>query len=274
MPRNEKIVCLFPQPPTVPAINQNVNCIAPHLARIQGGVKLANSWVRLWIDMPTDPKWRAIARVSGQPISLVISVFVYLMTEAGNAVKRGETQCNARNAIETYATALDEKEESVEAVLDAMQGRVLDGAILIGWEKRQPKREDSSTARVKKYRETQCNAEKRNVTLDKDKDTDKNKDLNPSVTDISFGQFWEAYPKKRGKGAAERAWKKIRKPTELLPEILGAIASQKNADQWTRDGGQYIPNPATWLNERRWEDELEQSAPKYNPMMLGDRVVR
>ena len=37
--------------------------------------------------------------------------------------------------------------------------------------------------------------------------------------------------------------------------LLDAVEAQKRSPQWTRDGGQFIPYPATWLNQRRWEDE-------------------
>lgn len=126
---------------------------------------MPNLWLRLWTDMPTDPKWRTIARVSGQSISVVQAVYLQLLVSGSNAEKRGVTQCNA----EDIASALDETSECVEAVLAAMQGRVLEGVALTGWEKRQPKREDNSENRVKEWRErnvTQCNALKRTETLD------------------------------------------------------------------------------------------------------------
>ena len=44
-------------------------------------------WVRLWHDMPTDPKWRTIARKSGQPLPCVIALFNLIMVNAsGNAL--------------------------------------------------------------------------------------------------------------------------------------------------------------------------------------------
>lgn len=101
---------------------------------------MANQLVRLWIDMPNDPKWRTISRISKQPISLVISLFVHLMCDAANAEKRGVTRCDA----EDLASALDVEKEQIEATLNAMNGRVLDGHKLIGWDKRQPLREDNS----------------------------------------------------------------------------------------------------------------------------------
>ncbi len=73
----------------------------------------------------------------------------------------------------------------------------------------------------------------------------------------SFKLFWTAYPKKRSKGAAQKAWAKVRPDSSLLAAILEAIAAQKRSEAWQKQGGQYIPYPATWLNARGWEDEME-----------------
>lgn len=70
-----------------------------------------------------------------------------------------------------------------------------------------------------------------------------------------FLAFWAAYPKKVGKGAAAKAFGKVKGAKQLLPAMLAAIEAQAKSDQWHRDNGQYIPNPSTWLNQRRWEDE-------------------
>ena len=67
-----------------------------------------------------------------------------------------------------------------------------------------------------------------------------------------FDRFWAAYPRKVGKGAAERSFERIRPDAALLDRMLRAIESQRQSDTWQRG---YIPNPATWLNQRRWEDE-------------------
>jgi hypothetical protein len=67
-----------------------------------------------------------------------------------------------------------------------------------------------------------------------------------------FDLFWSEYPRKTGKGAAYKAWKKINPP---LAACLQSLEWQKRSDQWTRDRGQYIPHPATWINQSRWEDE-------------------
>jgi hypothetical protein len=73
--------------------------------------------------------------------------------------------------------------------------------------------------------------------------------------DARFNAFWKAYPRKVGKDAARKAFDK-RKPDDVLTEaFIRAIESQSRGEAWRKDGGQYIPHPATWLNEGRWMDE-------------------
>ena len=77
--------------------------------------------------------------------------------------------------------------------------------------------------------------------------------------DTAFEIFWAAYPKKKGKKQAIRAWEKIKpSPTIAEAEKLAQIVSlQARTPQWTKDSGEFIPLPATWLNNERWNDELE-----------------
>ena len=68
-----------------------------------------------------------------------------------------------------------------------------------------------------------------------------------------FQKFWDAYPKKDGKKDAITAWAKVKEPIET---ILLAIEKRRNTDGWTKSNGQFVPLPATWLNGKRWEDQL------------------
>lgn len=90
-------------------------------------------------------------------------------------------------------------------------------------------------------------------------ESNPNQNQNPNTTarargDGAFDRFWVEYPKKVGKGQAQKAFSKVSVPVETLIE---AVQRQRNSVQWQKDGGQYIPNPATWLNQRRWEDDLD-----------------
>lgn len=81
-----------------------------------------------------------------------------------------------------------------------------------------------------------------------------------NASSIEFASFWSAYPRKTGKKAALKAWLAAKdKPS--IEAILASIALQKKCDQWVKDGGKFIPHPATWLNQGRWGD-MPIEAPK------------
>jgi len=130
------------------------------------------NWVRLWDDMPDDPKWRLIARKSGASEAEVIAVFVRMMTLAGRSEDRGSI---AGWDDEVEAAALGVDEETVAKIREHMEGRVIEGGRLRGWEKRQPSREDNSSDRVRAFRErkqsmkrseTHCNAPEADTEAD------------------------------------------------------------------------------------------------------------
>lgn len=75
----------------------------------------------------------------------------------------------------------------------------------------------------------------------------------------AFDIFWNAYPKKLAKGDTQKAWKKLKVDSSLLDTILMAIEKQKQSTDWQKEEGKFIPYPATWLNGRRWEDEISSS---------------
>jgi hypothetical protein len=71
-----------------------------------------------------------------------------------------------------------------------------------------------------------------------------------------FETFYSAYPRKIGRTAAEKAWEKAAKNgLPPIEDILKAIETQRKSKQWGDE--QFIPHPATWLNQGRWEDEVE-----------------
>jgi len=81
----------------------------------------------------------------------------------------------------------------------------------------------------------------------------------PASDSPLFDQFWMAYPRKVAKATAQKAWVKIGPEEQLVGDILNALEQQKTSHAWQKDGGAYIPHPATWLNGRRWEDEVGHS---------------
>jgi len=85
-----------------------------------------------------------------------------------------------------------------------------------------------------------------------------------------FLRFWKAYPRKVNKGTAAKAWKK--RGDASLETILAALETAKGSRQWLKDGGDFIPHPATWLNARGWEDEPDEAEP-YIPLSKRPKVA-
>lgn len=79
----------------------------------------------------------------------------------------------------------------------------------------------------------------------------------PKGADARFEEFWKAYPSKVGKDAARKAFEKRKPDAALLASMLSAIEAQKASPKWLKDKGEFIPNPATWLNQGRWQDGAE-----------------
>ena len=88
-------------------------------------------------------------------------------------------------------------------------------------------------------------------------DTDTGPVIPRTRKGIGFDEFWKAYPKKVGKQEAKRAWEKQNGNMPELPTVISKINELKTSEQWTKQNGQFIPNPATWLNRGGWDDEVK-----------------
>jgi len=81
----------------------------------------------------------------------------------------------------------------------------------------------------------------------------KNKRIKEYTSD--FLQFYDAYPKHIGREPAWKAWQKLNGSRPNLSTLITKINEMKKSEDWTKDNGKFIPHPATWLNQKRWEDE-------------------
>ena len=84
------------------------------------------------------------------------------------------------------------------------------------------------------------------------------------VSDERFDLFWKAYPRHVAKQNAVRAFSKLNPNDDLFQTILKDIEARKKTNAWSKEGGQFIPHPATYLNGRRWEDEMPKPSPPVN----------
>jgi hypothetical protein len=88
------------------------------------------------------------------------------------------------------------------------------------------------------------------------------------MADHDFELFWQAYPRRIAKGDARKAFAQAMRVT-TIEEILMALAWQVHQPAWTRDNGDYIPHPASYLRAERWTDEPYEN-PKRSPAAVAE----
>lgn len=76
----------------------------------------------------------------------------------------------------------------------------------------------------------------------------------------AFEDFWALYPKKKSKGRAKTAWEKLKPSEETIRAIMEKLPLLIASEDWKKEGGQYIPYPASWLNAEGWNDEVRVSS--------------
>nr|DAE68722.1 MAG TPA: Protein of unknown function (DUF1376) [Caudoviricetes sp.]DAP65881.1 MAG TPA: Protein of unknown function (DUF1376) [Caudoviricetes sp.]DAY69519.1 MAG TPA: Protein of unknown function (DUF1376) [Caudoviricetes sp.] len=108
-----------------------------------------------------------------------------------------------------------------------------------------------------------------NKNIIKNKDRDKGvigeEEEETKILDMwetQFNDFYSLYPKKVKKQDVKKWFQKNKPSNELFSSMLYSLEQFRASKEWQKDGGQFIPYPSTWLNQKRWEDEgIEQMRP-------------
>lgn len=82
----------------------------------------------------------------------------------------------------------------------------------------------------------------------------KARDMN---SDEGFTEFWAAFPRKKSKGDARKAWKQTESIRPPLEKLLKAVIVARAAEDWRKDAGKWVPYPASWLRAEGWDDVHE-----------------
>ena len=253
-------------------------------------------WVRIATDIFDSPK---IKYIKAQPKGeTMILLWFWLIARAGKCNAQGRVWISegVTYSSDMIAAEIGAKTPTVVQGLALMEKlgmieRTAGGGIeLINWEEHQnivgmERIREQTRERVKRCRErnaesAQCNADcnvtsNGNVTPCNETEEEIDKDIEKeyclrntrkrAAGALQFADFWEAYPKKVGKQEAEKAFRKAFPAGDEHNVTIPAIERHKRSAQWTKDGGQFIPNPATWLNQKRWEDELTPATAAPSP---------
>lgn len=244
-------------------------------------------WFRWHHGSVTDPKFQLVARKACVRLPDVLAVWAFVLEKASASEERGNfgvIDCEAVDCL----FGLDEGQTALILEHMGVRGLVQEGRIA-AWEKRQPKRErdaDNSTDRTRAYRERQkqqgddkashvtpCDATERQKNARGEERREEEIPPKPPKGEEpeGFAAFWAAWPntdRKQAKGKCLEAWKKASAERDAAV-IVAHVETLKACQTWTKDGGQYIPAPLVYLNQRRWEGAEDQAA-SLNGVLPGD----
>lgn len=235
-------------------------------------------WVRLYNATANDPNWRMIAADTGLPVHAVLAAWTAMLCHASEATPRGTL---AGWMDKRAAAILDLKPADLTAIREAMQGVILDGDKLLNWDQEQYE-SDTSAERTRVYRERKKQRDS-NVTPPSRNDNVTSRDgevTSPPLRatdnryqnkepplrgvnarervrgdDPDFETWWSAYPHKVGKGAARKAFQAARRKAPF-GDLFQAV--QRYEAQLKQTNASPPCNPATWLNQERWNDQPMQ----------------
>lgn len=232
-------------------------------------------WIKLYTDIFNNRKIKQIKKMPEGKSLLII--WLHLLCLAGSTNDNGLVYFSKDIPYteEMLAVEFEEDVRIVRLALDVFKKfnmiAVVDNFLLVSnWEKYQnveslERIREQTRKRVAKHRAKQkALVDSSNVTVTLrnaiDKDIDKDIDNiyidHPKTTDIDllFDKFWSNYPRKVARAKAYDAFKKLKPTEELVDKMIEALDKYKQLPQWQDKN--YIPHPTTWLNQKRWEDEI------------------
>jgi hypothetical protein len=229
-------------------------------------------WFKLYIEIMDDPK---LSYFTGDQFRILI----YLMCLARESDEPGLIKLTPTEIAWRVRRPIEEVEDTIKICQQGAKPIIKlvdDGMILVKFLERQYEKPSDTPQATRERKQKQRDKEKCHADVtpshaidtdtdtdqDTDKEVDQKKDLGEQPTraktlNQSFDEFWKVYPKKRSKGQAEKTWSKIKPDEQLLTVIIDALKRAKTSVEWTKEGGNFIPHPATWLNAKGWEDEYQ-----------------
>jgi hypothetical protein len=165
------------------------------------------------------------------------------------------------------------REETMIATTKATAGMLI---TVLNYNKYQdPENYEGNDERTTKATRRQREGNAFNIQECKNVKNEKNeKNTNPPIApQDDFSVFWQEYPKKVGKMDALKAWGKLNGTRPAIEIILKSIEAQKQSHGWQKENGQFIPNPATWLNRGQWEDETEVTQSHQPPKSIYKEII-
>jgi len=226
---------------------------------------MANPWFRMYAEFATDPKVQMLSESDQRRLTMLFCL------RCNDLVTLHDTEV-------CFLLRVKSSDWQQTKALFIERGFINDCNEIVNWDKRQFK-SDTSKDRVNAYRDRKKQSSNNIVTLHERKSnaldteqiqnrTEQNKEKKDNKGKLNyesypeFIEFWNAYPNKDAKYKALESWV-IHKPP--IQEILNALVWQTQSKKWQEKEGAFVPMAATYLNQKRWQDERSAIPSEGNP---------
>jgi len=227
---------------------------------------MAGDWIKVELVTPDKPEIHRMAGIleisAEQVLGGLIRIWIWADQQSltGNALSVTEKTLNRISGVTDIAGAMRD--------VGWLHGK--DGVFTLPHFDRHngqtAKKRALTNKRVETHRKRESNAASVTSALPEKRRKEVQTPLVNKLT--GFDRFWPAYPRKVAKAAAEKAW--ANHANGNIDAIMAALETAKQSAQWQKDGGQYIPHPATWLNGKRWNDQHPTTESLgYDPAILA-----
>lgn len=224
-------------------------------------------WFKAHNEALTDPKLKWVARQLEVELPTAIGWWMCLLSMASASPQRGKLMLTDTEpyTVEDIACNVTCNVSVTIGVLQVFQKAGLlaqkQGVFNVpNWDKRQ------GNAKPGAQRTRECRERKRledvtlqqrycnGIELELDIDSTPISPKGESV-DANFTAWYKAYPKKKKPLDAQKAWGQTKGKRPPLSDMLAALEWQRTSFEWTKNGGQFIPWPASYLRAGSWAEE-------------------
>ena len=206
--------------------------------------KIQDNWIwdnplylKCWIDMLMRASIKSSSMlINNQIVNINRGEIVFSQNNFANRNKM------SRQQLRTFLKKLEKTN-----MIEVKSNQLLTHLIIVGYQ------------RYNDYKSTKSQPTNNHIIRKKESKNKENKD---------FDLFWEHYPKKVAKKKVQDKFNSNNYPIDL---ILKNLELQKKSDQWQNQ--QYIPNPETYLNQERWNDEVVLQSEPDEPIFIYECAV-
>jgi len=211
------------------------------------------AWIKMRTDLRSDPAVISLSELTGLDVPGVIGRLHAVWSWADSVSRDGHVHSVTPNALLSHIDRDVMHLGFAMRLVEVGWLRVLgDGLVFPNFDRHMSesaKKRALATERQSRKRRDTVSRTKRDISVTREEK--KRVDKTPVVP---FDEFWGCVVRKVARRDAEKAWGRLTSDERVA--ALNGMRKAAQSEQWQRDGGKFVPYPATWLNGRRWEDDI------------------